>query len=447
MRRCLGKVGMYASWGSVLLVAGLLAGTAAVPAVLRAHGDGLARVSDYYRQAMEAYAEGDHEAYLKNLLGAQELVPTNPLIEYKLASANALLANEEEALNWLSRIARQGLAYPAESDSDFVSIMGSDRFRRLTELFEANRTPIGASEVAFRIEEEGLIADGIAYDPVDETFYVGSVAKRKIISVSRDGTTKVFSSTEDGLWSVLGMKTDPKRRVLWVCTAVIPQMEGFDDRQSGRSAVFRYDLDAKQLVKRYLLLPKGSPRVLNDVEVHRCGDAFFTDSGSSAIYRISQETDKLRLFLRDERFYSPQGMEISPDGRRLFVADYVSGIYSVDLQTKRVSLLSHPDTIALAGIDALCSWEDGLVAIQNGVSPNRVVRITLNQDMNAVTRLEVLEANDPRFDEPTLGVLVGDEFYYIANSQWGSLGGTGDTSPVKGPESTIVLRLNLRRER
>jgi hypothetical protein len=36
--------------------------------------------------------------------------------------------------------------------------------------------------------------------------------------------------------------------------------------------------------------------------------------------------------------------------------------------------------------------------------------------LDRVERLEIIEANDPVFDEPTLGVLVKDTFYLIANS-------------------------------
>ena len=47
----------------------------------------------------------------------------------------------------------------------------------------------------------------------------------------------------------------------------------------------------------------------------------------------------------------------------------------------------------------------------------------------------------PAYDEPTLGVLVGDDLYYVANSQGGSFTEEGVILP---PDKPVVLRLRLR---
>jgi hypothetical protein len=53
-----------------------------------------------------------------------------------------------------------------------------------------------------------------------------------------------------------------------------------------------------------------------------------------------------------------------------------------------------------------------------------------------------LERSHPRFDEPTLGVRVGRDFYYVANSQYGAFGegGVPDAARLELP---VVLRLPL----
>ena len=55
--------------------------------------------------------------------------------------------------------------------------------------------------------------------------------------------------------------------------------------------------------------------------------------------------------------------------------------------------------------------------MQNGTSPQRVVRFSLGKDNLRLTQAETLEANHADFNEPTLGVLAGEDFYFIANSQ------------------------------
>src|SRR5215211_7738657 len=78
----------------------------------------------------------------------------------------------------------------------------------------------GQSRVAFRIPEPDLIPEGIAYDPVAQVFYVGSTYKRKIVSVDGRGVVRDFTGEgQDGLWGLLGMRVDAKRRLLWAVSS------------------------------------------------------------------------------------------------------------------------------------------------------------------------------------------------------------------------------------
>ena len=47
----------------------------------------------------------------------------------------------------------------------------------------------------------------------------------------------------------------------------------------------------------------------------------------------------------------------------------------------------------------------------------RVVRFTLTRDLRAIERFEVLERRNPVFEGVTTGVVVGREFFYMANIQ------------------------------
>ena len=49
------------------------------------------------------------------------------------------------------------------------------------QLLNLYKTPINRSITAFVLEEKGLITEGIAFDPEEKAFYVGSVHKRKIV--------------------------------------------------------------------------------------------------------------------------------------------------------------------------------------------------------------------------------------------------------------------------
>ena len=57
--------------------------------------------------------------------------------------------------------------------------------------------------------------------------------------------------------------------------------------------------------------------------------------------------------------------------------------------------------------------------------------------------LEVLERARPDYSEPTLGVVVGRDLFYIANSQWESFGEDGKIDAPGRLRPPPVLRLRL----
>src|SRR5262245_61880977 len=93
------------------------------------------------------------------------------------------------------------------------------------------------STVAFYLEEKDFLPESVAYDPKDKSFYVGSTRKGKIVRVDASGNVSDFiAPRQDGLWMVIGIKINPTRRVLWVCSFDGENLEGYqasDTRASG----------------------------------------------------------------------------------------------------------------------------------------------------------------------------------------------------------------------
>ena len=145
---------------------------------------------------------------------------------------------------------------------------------------------------------------------------------------------------------------------------------------------------------------------------------------------------------------SPQGPSVSPDGRSLYVADYIRGLARVDLASRSVTWLKHAREIALSGIDGLTFVKQNrLVVVQNGVWPNRVMSLTLTDDGAAVSSASVLAQDTAAIREPTHGLLRGDAFLFIANSGWDGFGEDG--APLKEgrltPPAILSLTLPVRR--
>ena len=51
--------------------------------------------------------------------------------------------------------------------------------------------------------------------------------------------------------------------------------------------------------------------------------------------------------------------------------------------------------------------------------------------------------NNPLFKEPTLGVVVKQDLFYVANSQWGSFDKGGVLWPIERLKEPVILRLHL----
>ncbi len=430
------------SWRALTVIGLLL--FLMLPGVGRAQDSEPKDVRYFSQQALMAYRDKDYVRYLENLEQAFKLRPDHPTVLYNLAGAYALNGKKDQAIGALRLVARMGLIYPATADDDFATIKDSGEFKEILRIFETNKAPISHSREAFRLEEKGLVTEGVAYDPVGRTIFISSVHKRKILSRNTAGEIREFSNGQDGLWSVLGMRVDARRRHLWVTTAALPQMQNFTEAVKNQTGVFTYDLKTGKLLKKYLLPDTTKGHSFGDLAIHPNGDVYVTDSVTPALYVIRSGSESLELVAGADRFGSPQGLDFSSDGKRLFIADYGRGIFVFDVGSKSFVKLAHPDNVTLLGVDGLYFHNNRLIAIQNGIRPNRVVQATLNSALDRVTGVEVIEANNPLFDEPTLGTIVGSEFYFIANSQWGSVSEKGELAPANKLPPPVILKTSLR---
>ena len=96
------------------------------------------------------------------------------------------------------------------------------------------------------------------------------------------------------------------------------------------------------------------------------------------------------------------------------------------------------------GCDGIAWHEDAIIAVQNGVTPPRVMRFELDSSWTRIVRAEVLERNPAVADEPTLGTIVGDEFIYVANSQWEKYDERGVRIPRFALRRPVLIAVPMR---
>lgn len=409
-----------------------------------AKGEALATA---YREGETAFQKRDFAAATAAFKKALATNPGDAMVVHLMAAAQARAGQRGAALESLRALAKLDHPYALQPTS-FQALADLPDYKAVAETIAA-KARVADSQTAFTLPERDLIPEGIAYDPMRQAFYLGSIYKRKIVSVrppQAAGEAPLIADfageAQDGLDSVLGMKVDVKERILWAASAAGPGMKGAREGDAGRSAVYKYDLTTRRLLKRYAVDGK-EPHFLNDLTIGFDGDVFITDTGGGGIYRVLRDSDTLQLWIPPGTFQSPNGIAFAESAGKLFVADSTKGLYSVD-RSGRAARLAHPAGVSTAGVDGLYFHRSGLIAVQNGYGTGGIVRFSLDARLEGVTRREVLESGNPLFLQiPTTGVLDGDAFYYIANSQVGSFNTDNSLFPREKLSDVVVLKLPL----
>jgi sugar lactone lactonase YvrE len=274
------------------------------------------------------------------------------------------------------------------------------------------------SEVAFRLEDPGLMSTGIAVDPETGDTYIASVRERKIVRRTKEGVTSDWiAPAQDGFLAGASLAFDATRRLLYASTATAPFMLGHSAADEGKSAVFVFAVQSGKLVRRVFLPPDGKPHFLNALLLERGGDVYVSDSATSGIYRLGRDASELETFVAPGVFASTQGLAFSDDEKTMYIADYSSGVWAMDVATKIRRKVATPAGEWLGGLDGLTRLSDGFLAVQVGVRPERVLRLRMDRQWQRIDAVEILEMNHPDYAGPVQGVLAGDAFLYIANSQ------------------------------
>jgi sugar lactone lactonase YvrE len=298
--------------------------------------------------------------------------------------------------------------------------------------------PVGDATVAHSVAATNYIPEGIAFDSEGQLL-LGSIRYGRILRAAK-GIELLSDSRTAGYWSVFGMRLD-KSDGLWFASAAVPQYILADDEEPSRSGLFRLNLATHKIDQRAELPVSEQSQVLGDLVIADDDTIYTTDSLTGVLYRYSISAKEFSVVVDTGEFVSPQGLVLDSSGDFLFVADYVGGLYRVRLANGQVERLQSADSISTYGIDGLYRHGNELVAIQNGIRPHRVVTFGLSDNGLSITGSRTLARNLPEFDEPTLGTIVGDDFYFIANSHWNSF--DRNNNLPDGLSNPLILKVPL----
>jgi sugar lactone lactonase YvrE len=397
--------------------------------------------------ALKSYQAKNFAEFLAYEKRAYALDPANPRFLYNVACGESLTGNAAEAVRILNELTVRKLDLGAETDADFSSIRKTPEWATFEKKLAELRQPVVHSEIAFKLTESGLLATGIAVDTQTDDTYIASVRERKIVRRTRIGMVSGFTQSADGFLAGGSLVIDAPRHLLFASTSGVPFMRESRKEDNGKSGIFVYDIEPGgnfgKLLRKIMLPDDGKKHFLNAMIVDRDGNLYVSDSLASGIYRLRKDAKDLEVFIPSTVFKATQGLAFSEDEKTIYVADFSDGVWALDVASKERRHLDGPPDAWLVGLDGLSRSGNSFIAVQIGVRPERVLRLSLDPKAERISTVEILEMNHPQYEGPIQGVVDGNKFVYVANSQL-ELGNneTGAFTEGRG-DATVVLRLPI----
>ncbi len=387
----------------------------------RVHAD--STWTEHYRAARLAFEAGEHARSRDGMERVRQMVGEQPAVAYHLARAQARLGNPAEALALLGRFAASGMQREPAGDSAFVSLFADTTFQRLAAAARDNGRALGTSTLLHRFSANDLLIEDVAHDPKTGEYYVTSVTTGAVLRLKPGGGEQRVEALSPGNAAAFAIALDHSRRWLWVSYAATPTCRGYAIADSGRSWLQAFDLTSARVVRTLEVPRDGKRHVLGDMTVTELGEVFVTDSQQGALYRVAPGGMDLEPWFTADELRGAQSPAVSADGTRVYVAQYGIGLAVVDKTTRELKRVTYAPGIAVQGIDGLYTLDARtLLAVQNGVNPQRIVMLTLDSSGERVEGWSALEQGTSGFLEPNHGVHLAKQFVYINASGWDRVG-------------------------
>lgn len=364
-----------------------------------------------YQLALEAYDAENYSSFLTHIQKANELRPNHRVILYNMAIAYVLNELPVKAIETLKYRSSFYALNDFDQDEKLAPLKSLPQYQQLLSQIDEQNKPILNSSLHFEFEQKGFHPEGIAIHPESGNFLISDVRCGLISSFNKDGSDHkpILDLKEFGFWGAMGMafdKQDPN--MIWVSSSALPNYCEYSDSLDGKSAVLKIDLKKKQLVRSYSL---EGHHVFGDLVTTETGAVYISDSSEPIVYKITEGDYKLEEFLKPEGLFNLQGLALGEENI-LYISDYITGVYSVDLSSKKINPVIS-ETQLTRGTDGLYFSNGQLYLMQNGTRPFQVAKVNISN-----SSMEIVDRAVPELNEPTLGVIKSGILYFIANSPW-----------------------------
>lgn len=388
-------------------------------------------------EAIAAFRDGNLPAALAGMKRALEDRPANVALLGNALFLAAETGSAQDLLRFAEQYAALGVAPGEALQAKMREKLPANQWAPLERRFAESIRAKGRTSLVATIPTRHRLVEGVTAGP-DGVLYFSTVVSGTIAQISPTGEVSVLlNGMEHGAGSFFGIAYSEQEQALYATYGRVDQTPG-PPQDNAATGVLRIDTATGMISGNWPLPDDLDGQQIADLAVGPDGTVYVTEAQQGALYKIDDQN--LTMLETGVRFRSPQGLAFLPGGI-LMMADYGRGLWRINADTAEAMLLAVPTTLSLIGIDGLIAHKGRLIAIQNGVSPHRIVEIILDDRRQTVTGLRVLAQNLPEFDEPTLGTSTDNGLVFVASSQWPKYGPGGSVKEGQTINPTKILRL------
>ena len=295
-----------------------------VAPALHAQADSARSLGQAFQMAGKASAAGDWKSARAALEAALRFSPENPAVLYSLARAEARLGNRAGAVRALNRLTQQGVvrAIGGRQRLRVVSVVARVQGRRPPARERGG--PDRPERHRIRAARPRLHTRGHRVGPGGRCVVRRARSPGGASCASRATASTVWVRTDSArLTQILGLRVDDRGagsgspRLPWTPPLPVSFAAPEDGLPSRHTSI-----PTGRRLGRWVPDSAG-PHLLNDIAVTGGGVVYATDSEGSALYRLGSDEGPLERVHHDpDRFNYPNGIALSADGSRLYVAHW-----------------------------------------------------------------------------------------------------------------------------
>ncbi len=366
-------------------------------------------LNEWYQRGNEAFLRGDYYDYRRSMEVIDSIRPNYAPVVYKLAQAQNLLGDQDLAMGTLRRLINMDIDFDFENDSIFHNLKYHPQYIELRNIRQMLSTQVNNARIFKSLNIQSKHPESIAFNENNEKFLIGAVRTGEIL-IENDLLIKPQNS-----WSVMGMDLTSDLKTLWVCTSAMDQYEEIKEDDLNKANLLKIDLDSRKVVKIYSI---DGLHNFGDLIIDSKDRVYISDGTANAIFSVDENDNLYRFFDGSDQFLNMQGIAFDTKEQNIFISDYIKGLYRLEIRTGKLHKIHTKCDCTTNGIDGLYYFKNQLIALHNGTNPKRAMIYELDGD-NIVDSKTIAQGGED-LNEPTQGVIVDDDFYFIGNSPWTS---------------------------